>query len=109
MGLKYEEAYGHGGVSLLELRVVSGKQLGKRDEVAQRLTHLLAVDRDHVVVDPVVHALLAARSHVLRDLAFVVREEEVHAAAVDIEHLAEVLLAHDRALEVPAREAFAPW
>ncbi len=35
-------------------------------------------------------------------------KHEVHAAAVYIEALAEIFLAHGRALEVPAWEAFAP-
>ena len=54
------------------------------------------------------HALGAAGGLVLRNLALVVREHQVHAAAVDVELLAQVLLPHHRALEVPAREAFAP-
>ena len=53
-------------------------------------------------------ALRAAGSDVLGDLALVVREHQVHAAAVDVELAAEVFLAHHGALEVPAREAFAP-
>ena len=53
-------------------------------------------------------ALGAAGGLVLRDLALVVREHQVHAAAVDVELLAQVLLPHHRALQVPAREPFAP-
>ena len=37
-----------------------------------------------------------------------VGEEQVHAASVDIEFVAEIFLAHNRALEMPAGEAFAP-
>ena len=44
----------------------------------------------------------------LRDLVLVVREDEVRAAAVDLERLAEVLGRHRRALDVPARTAGAP-
>lgn len=47
--------------------------------------------------------------YALRNLALVVREFEVHSAAVNIEFLAEVFLAHGAALEVPSGEAFAPW
>ena len=54
------------------------------------------------------YALGAAGGLVLRDLALVVREHQVHAATVDIELAAEVFFAHHRALEVPARETFAP-
>ena len=44
----------------------------------------------------------------LSDLALVVREDEVHTSAVDVEVLPEVLTSHGRALGMPAREAFAP-
>jgi len=36
--------------------MLAGKELRQRDEVAQRLAHLLALDGDHVVVHPVLHA-----------------------------------------------------
>ena len=37
-----------------------------------------------------------------------VREKQVHSPAVDIELLAQVLGAHGRTFQVPARVAFAP-
>ena len=51
---------------------------------------------------------LPGRRLALRDLVLVVREDDVHAAAVDVEGLAQVLHAHRRALDVPARPARAP-
>jgi hypothetical protein len=44
----------------------------------------------------------------LGDLAFMMREEQVHAAAVNVELGAQVFGAHGRALDVPAREALPP-
>ena len=44
----------------------------------------------------------------MRYFALVVREDEVHAAAVDVEMLAQVLPAHGRAFAVPAGESVAP-
>ena len=55
------------------------------------------------------NALGSALGHVLRDFALVVREHQVHSAAVNVELGAEVFLAHDRALQMPAGEAFSPW
>ena len=37
------------------------------------------------------------------------REHQVHSAAVYVKLLPEILLAHHGALQMPAREAFAPW
>ena len=51
---------------------------------------------------------MAQRGGRLRDLALVVREHQVHAAAVDVETLPEVARGHRRALHVPARESLAP-
>ena len=82
---KYEEAYGHGRIGLVEILVVARKELFEGDEVAERLAHLLTVDGNHVVVHPVMNHLVALRSHSLGYLAFVVREYEVHSASVNVE------------------------
>ena len=50
----------------------------------------------------------AARGQRLRRLVLVVREDQVVAAAVDLERRAERLLGHRRALDVPARPAASP-
>ena len=84
------------------------EQFRQGDEVAERLAHLLAIDGDHVVVNPVVHALCSARCFVLGDFAFVVREHEVHAASVDVEFASEVFLTHYGALQMPSRKALSP-
>ena len=108
MGLEHEETDRHRRIGLRKLRVRPGEELLQRDEVAQRLAHLLPVDRHHVVVQPVAGRIVAQRGGRLRDLALVVREHQVHAAAVDVETLPEVARGHRRALHVPARETLAP-
>ena len=108
VGLEEEEADCHRRVGLLEKLVLPGEELVEGYEVTLRLAHLLAVDCQHVVVHPVADAVVAVVGDALRDLALVVGELEVHAAAVDVELLAEVFLAHDGALEVPPGEAVAP-
>ncbi len=49
-----------------------------------------------------------AGGHVLGDFAFMMREHQIHSAPVDVEFPTEVFLPHHRALQMPAREAFAP-
>ena len=44
----------------------------------------------------------------LRELVLVVWEDEIQAAAVDLEDGAERILGHHRALDVPARAARTP-
>ena len=67
--------------------------------------HLLALDLQEAVVHPVSRHQLGVpmRAARLGDLVLVVREDEVDAAAVDVERLAEVAPRHRRALDVPAR------
>ena len=108
VGLQDEEADGHGRVGLAEQRMVAREELRQRDEVVVGLAHLLAVDGNHVVVHPVVHHLAALAGYGLRYLALVVREDEVHAAAVDVEVFAQILAPHRRAFAVPTGEAVAP-
>src|SRR6266851_8588461 len=49
------------------------------------------------------------RASRLRDFVLVVRKDQVDAAAMNIEDLAEIGGAHGRALDVPARTSPAPW
>ena len=77
-------------------------------DVADRLGHLLALDPHHPVVHPDPRQRLAAGGLGLGDLVLVMGEDEVRAAAVDLEVGAEDRLRHRRALDVPARPALAP-
>ena len=67
---------------------VDGGGLAHGEEVAERLAHLLVVDVDKAVVQPVVDEFAAVGGLGLRDLVLVVREGEVAAAAVDVDRLA---------------------
>ena len=60
------------------------------------------------VVGPVGDHRLVVAAFALGDFVFVVREDEVEAAAVDVERFAEQLLAHRGAFDVPAGSAVAP-
>src|SRR5436190_13725223 len=78
-------------------------------DVAERLRHLDAVDGQHLVVHPDPREGMARmRALALRNLVLVVRENEVEPAAMDVEGLAELGLAHRRAFDMPARPAAAP-
>ena len=44
----------------------------------------------------------------LRDLTFMMRKEQVHSTAMNVELPAKILGAHGRALDVPAGETLAP-
>src|SRR6266511_5614016 len=79
----------------------------QRDVVAERLVHLLALEAEHPVVHPQARERMPQRTR-LGNLVLVVRKDEVEAPAVDLELGAEVLLAHRRALDVPAGTAPAP-
>src|SRR6266542_2403197 len=84
-----------------------GDQLGDEQRVAERLAHLLPAHGEQGVVQPVPGEAVSGRPR-LGDLVLVVREDEVGAAAVDVEGLAEVPGGHRRALQVPARAARPP-
>ncbi len=71
-------------------------------EVLQALRHLRAGDEEVLVVEPRLHERLPRRGLRLRDLVLVVREDEVHAAGVEVDGLAEVTHRQSGALEVPA-------
>ena len=82
------------------------QQLVDSHEIAEALRHLLAFDLQESVVHPVIrhHARLKGAAR-LRDFVLVMRKNEIDAAAVNVEGLAEMLPGHGRALDVPARPA----
>ena len=91
------------------VRAVMSQDVFDQEEVVQGLTHLFGVDRNEPVVQPVFnHRLFARKGFGLGDFIFMMRENEVTAAAVEVKGIAEVLMAHGRAFDVPARTAFAP-
>ena len=103
-----KETYRHRRERLREQRVLAAEELLQRDEVVVALAHLLAGDGNHVVVHPIVHGVVPQRGARLCYLCLVVGEHQVHAAAVDVELLAEVFRPHRRALHVPAGKPFRP-
>src|SRR5437899_2400661 len=60
-------------------------------------------------MQPIAGELLARRRAGLGNLVLVVREDEVLAAPVDVERVAEVLHRHGGTFDVPARASGAPW
>src|SRR5215510_11948309 len=60
-------------------------------------------------MQPVAHELLSRYTFTLRDLGFVMREDVVDAAAVNINLVAQQCCGHRAALDVPAGTAWSPW
>ena len=82
-----------------------GFEVVERVEVAERLAHLLAVNEEVFAVIPVVGEGRAVAALALGDFVFVVGEEEIHAAGVEVDGVAEDRFAHRAALDVPAGAA----
>ena len=73
------------------------------DEVAEALRHLLSFDLEEAVMHPHLrHDRRAVGAARLGDLVLVMREDEVDAAAMNVEGLAEMGFRHRRALDMPA-------
>src|SRR3954452_5122739 len=74
------------------------------------MRHLLAARTDEADVHPVLHKRLPPRKRfALGDLVLVMGEDEVLAAAVDVDLVAESVADHGGALDVPAGPALPPW
>ncbi len=86
------------------------EQLVDGDEIAEGLRHLLARrSGEEAVMHPDIdEGPPAMGADALGDLVLVVREDEIEPAAMDVEGLAEMRLAHRRAFDVPARPAPPP-
>ena len=57
---------------------------------------------------PVVDVLTAERALTLGNFIFVVGKDVVHSPGVNVEPLAQILVGHGRAFNVPAGESFPP-
>src|SRR5262249_3001672 len=79
-----------------------------QQRVTQRPPPLLRAQIHDPVVDPAACERLSGRRLGLRDLALVVREDQILAATMDVERRAEIFYGHRRALDVPAGTSFAP-
>ena len=89
-------------------RVVLLQHITNREEIAQRLGHLVLPDTHCTGVHPHVGILLTSGGFGLGDLVLVMREGQVRPAAVDIEGVAQAAGRHRGALDMPARTARAP-
>jgi hypothetical protein len=85
-----------------------GEELVDGDKIAQALRHLLALELEHPIMQPVARERLTGIAFGLGDFVFMVGEDEVVAAAVNVDLLAQVSQVHRGAFDVPPRPALAP-
>ncbi len=91
-----------------DLRVIALQDFLDGEDVAQRLGHLLRVDVDKAVVNPVVDEGFPCSRLRLGDLVLVVGKDEVLPSAVDVEGLPQQGHAHGGTLDMPPGPPFAP-
>ena len=82
-----------------------GQEVADTLDVADRAGHLRAGHPQVRAVEPGLDERLAGRRLALGELVLVVREDQVDRTGVDVERRPEVLHAHRRALDMPARPA----
>ena len=78
------------------------------EKVAERLGHFDVIDVDIAVVHPIIGKRHAVAALALRDFVFMVRENQILPAAVNVNRITEIAAHHCRALNVPAGSAVAP-
>ncbi len=77
-------------------------------KIAKRLRHFSAIDHQMRDVEPGRGEVAPAGAAALGNFVFVVREDQIDAAAVEVEGFTEIFANHRRAFEVPARASFPP-
>ena len=77
-------------------------------EISEGFGHLLVIDVQEAIVHPVICKGLVVCCLRLRDFILVMREDKILTACMDIDLLTQVLLGHDRTLNMPARTTLAP-
>ena len=109
MGLQNEETNGHGRIALCQDLMCTAEEFTELDHIVVALSHLSAVDGDHVVVQPKLRRNLVVAHGALRNLTLVVRKLKVHSTTMDIKFSTQVFVAHGRTLDMPPRETLSPW
>src|SRR5690349_14012033 len=72
------------------------------DKIAEALRHLFLIDGKETVMQPEARQRTAVRCLGLGDFVFVVRKDEIQAAAVNVYRGPERGFNHSRALDMPA-------
>ena len=90
------------------LQIVFLRNLTHGKEVAKRFGHLAVVNVQKCVMHPIFGKNLAIAALTLRNLIFMMREDQILSACMDVDLLAKILLRHDGALDMPARTAITP-
>ena len=88
--------------------MLAAEDLIQGDEVAETLAHLLTIDGDQVIVQPVANHRMTHRGDRLGNLTLVVRKDQIQSTTVDVKLIPQILASHRGALAVPAGEADAP-
>lgn len=79
-----------------------------QEEIIQGLTHLFRVNGNEAIMEPVIYEMAAGAAFGLGDFIFMMRENQIRAAAMEIKGLAQVMDGHGGAFDMPARTSLAP-
>src|SRR5688572_20993913 len=109
MRLQDKESYCHRVKGFFEQRVIPTQQFGKLDHIVITLPHFSPVNCDHVIMNPVTNGCLVIANCTLGDLAFMMREQEVHSTSMNIKLCPQVFSGHRRTFNVPSGKSNSPW
>ena len=95
-------------VRLLKHWMVASKQFTQFNHVVITLSHLLPINRDHIIVQPITCGCFMIAYGTLRYFTFMMRELQIHSATMNIKLFAKIFCTHRRTLYVPSRKTFTP-
>ena len=81
--------HAHQGIANFAARVPLFQKVRERKKIAERFRHLLSVHKQMRAMQPVAHEFFPGDAFALRNLRFVMGENVIDAAAVNIDLIAE--------------------
>ena len=90
------------------LGIIFGNDIPHREKVSSGFAHLPVIDVQESVVHPVMGEGLSVRRLGLGDFVFMVRENQILSARMDVDFVSQIFFAHHGAFDVPAGTAVAP-
>ena len=87
-----------------------GKQFAQRRDVPHRFRHFFLIHQQVLGVEPVAHKIgLAGGRFGFGNFIFVMRKGQIHAAAMNVERIAQIFQRHRRRTRCASRGAPVRW
>ena len=89
--------------------IITRKYFIWQNVISCRFRHFFTVHDQHVGMHQIIYRRMIVASLSLCNLAFMVREFQIHSATMDVKMFSQIFSAHGCTFQMPAGETITPW